>query len=144
MARFHPADEAIDRRARQFLAATLPKAEWTHAAHFATCLWILTFAPEILPERDLPHLIRRYNEAVGGVNSDTAGYHETITQASIRAARAARLAQPDADVATVLATLLAGECGRSDWPLRYWSRARLFSVEARRQWCDPDLAPLPY
>ena len=39
--------------------------------------------------------------------------------------------------------LLAGELGRSDWLLSYWSRARLFSAEARRHWLDPDLASLP-
>ena len=32
-------------------------------------------------------LIRRYNESVGGVNSDTEGYHETITQVFIRTLR---------------------------------------------------------
>ena len=32
------------------------------------------------PSATCPDLIRRYNESVGGVNSDTEGYHETITQ----------------------------------------------------------------
>ena len=41
-----------------------------------------------MPERDLPDLIRRYNESVGGVNSDTEGYHETITQVFIRTSAA--------------------------------------------------------
>ena len=31
-------------------------------------------------DRDLPDMIRSYNESVGGVNSDTEGYHETITR----------------------------------------------------------------
>ena len=33
--------------------------------------------------------------------------------------------------------------GRRDWPLRFYSAERLFSVEARRQFVPPDLAPLP-
>jgi len=37
--------------------------------------------------------------------------------------------------------LMAGPLGRSDWPLAYWSKARLFSVEARRGWVEPDVKP---
>jgi len=34
--------------------------------------------------------------------------------------------------------------GNKDWLLAYWSKERLFSVEARRAWVEPDLAPLPF
>src|ERR1700757_4133729 len=67
---------------------TLPKTRWTHAAHFAATLWFLRFRPEVDLSRSMPTLIRAYNESIGGANTDTSGYHETITQASIRAARA--------------------------------------------------------
>ena len=50
-------------------------------------LWLVLERPDIVPERDLPGLIRRYNESVGGVNDETQGYHETITQCFIRAVR---------------------------------------------------------
>jgi len=33
--------------------------------------------------------------------------------------------------------------GRRDWPLRFWSREKLFSVEARREFVPPDLASMP-
>ena len=33
---------------------------------------------------------------------------------------------------------------KRDWPLRFWSRERLFSVEARRGFVLPDLAAMPY
>ena len=33
--------------------------------------------------------------------------------------------------------------GRRDWPLRFYSAERLFSVEARRKFVPPDLAALP-
>jgi hypothetical protein len=66
---------------------TLPKSAWTHAAHFAATIWLLSCRKDLDAAREMPQLIRRYNEATGTVNSDTAGYHETITQASIRAAR---------------------------------------------------------
>jgi hypothetical protein len=44
----------------------------------------------------------------------------------------------------VLAALLAGPAGRSDWLLAYWTQPLLFSVAARRRWVAPDRAPLPF
>lgn len=123
---------------------SLSKPAWTHAAHFAAACWLIRARPDILPERDMPGLIRAYNEAVGGVNSDTAGYHETITQASLRGARAVLAAFEDAPLPVALNALLAGELGDKNWPLTYWSRERLFSVEARRGWVEPDLQALPF
>ena len=90
-------------------------------------------------------VIRRYNEAVGVPNTETNGYHATITEASLRAtARALAEAGPDAPLAPVLAALLASPLGKSRWLLVHWSEPRLMSVEARRGWIEPDLAPLPY
>ena len=142
--RLWPNDEAIRRVGEAFLARTLPKPEWTHEAHISTTSWlILERAPDILPERDLPGLIRRYNESVGGVNSDSEGYHETITQVFIRTLRLVLAGREgEALHARVNAVLLAPE-GRRDWPLRFYSRELLFSVEARLGWVEPDLAALP-
>jgi hypothetical protein len=33
--------------------------------------------------------------------------------------------------------------GARDWPLRFYSPERLFSVEARRRFVEPDLRALP-
>jgi hypothetical protein len=137
------ADDASIRRVGEgFVGCVLPKPEWTHEAHLATCLWLIAERPEFVAERDLPGLIRCYNDATGGVNDDTQGYHETITQVSIAAVRD-HLAEcgPTSLTARVNA-LLAGERGRRDWPLRFYSRERLFSVAARRAWIAPDLAPI--
>jgi hypothetical protein len=133
----------IDRIGRSVETRTLPKCEWTHAAHFAAAIWVLTH-PNLVAERDMPAVIRRYNDATGTRNTDTTGYHETITQASIRVARAFLAKRPDAGRAETLSELLASPFGRSDWLLAYYSRARLFSVEARRGWVEPDLSPLPF
>ncbi len=37
----------IHRIGKGFLNRSLPKAEWTHAAHFAATLWLLRFHPEL-------------------------------------------------------------------------------------------------
>jgi hypothetical protein len=141
--RLWPNDEAIRRVGEGFLACALPKREWTHEAHISTTSWIILERPDICPERDLPALIRRYNESVGGVNSDTEGYHETITQLFIRTLRRALAGSESSGLAErVNAVLLAPE-GRRDWPLRFYSAERLFSKAARLGWVEPDLAALP-
>ena len=126
------------------IARTLTRPEWTHEAHLAACTYILVARADILPERDLPDIIRSFNESVGGVNSDTEGYHETITQVYIRAVRGF-LARVDAAlplVEKVNALLLAPE-GRRDWALRFYSRDLLFSKAARLGWVEPDLEHQP-
>jgi len=133
-------EDEIDRIGRSMADRTLPKAEWTHAAHFAAAVWLLAEPGRDAPA-EMPGLIRAYNTATGVANTDTEGYHETITQASLRAAAAALRGRTRAGA---LAHLLAGPCGRSDWLLAHWTRPRLFSPEARRAWVEPDLAPLPF
>ncbi len=138
------ADAAAIRRVGEgMVACTLPKPEWTHEAHLATCAWLVLERPDILPERDLPDLIRRYNESVGGVNSDSEGYHETITQLSIRGVRSALARSEGRGLAERVNALLVAPEGRRDWPLNFFSGERLSSVAARRGWIEPDLAPLP-
>jgi hypothetical protein len=127
------------------LSLSLPKPRWTHAAHFAAAVWILRRRPDIAPERDLPGIIRAYNEATGVANTDTGGYHETITQASLRAARAFLGGLPaEEPLHRTCNALLASPLGNKDWLLGYWSRQALFSARARREWIEPDLGPLPY
>jgi hypothetical protein len=141
--RLFPGDEAVRRIGEGLLARTLPRSDWTHEAHLAVTLWLLAERPDILPERDLPGIIRGYNESVGGVNSDTEGYHETITQVYIRAVRGF-LARTDRALPLVekVNALLRAPEGRRDWPLNFYSAERLFSVEARRTWLEPDLAEI--
>lgn len=136
-------DAEIEQIARGLIERTLPKSGWTHAAHFAAALWLLRHRGDAAFQ-DMPPLIRRYNESTGVPNTDTSGYHETITAASLRVGRAWLADRPGIPLHVALAELLAGPCGRSDWPLAYWSRERLFSAAARREWVDPDLRAFAY
>ena len=140
--RLWPHDDAIRSVGTRFLARTLPKPEWTHEAHISTTSWLLLERPDILPERDLPDLIRRYNESVGGVNSDSEGYHETITQVFIRTLRRVLAEGGGEGLANRVNAVLLAPAGRRDWPLRFYSRELLFSKAARLGWVEPDLGPL--
>ena len=137
-------DVAIRRVGAAMIARALPKPEWTHEAHLATCAWLILERPDIVPERDLPDMIRRYNESVGGVNDETQGYHETITRVFVRGVRLSLAAsEGQGGLAARVNALLLSPHGRREWPLGFYSRERLFSVEARMGWVEPDLAPLP-
>jgi hypothetical protein len=141
----YPDDEAIARIGRGVLDLTLPKPEWTHAAHFACALWLLRRRPERNLAERMPGFIRAYNEATNTPNTDTGGYHETITQASLRGARAVLNAhRPTMPLHEVLDDLMATRLGDRNWMLAYWTRERLFSVQARREWLEPDIQPMPY
>ena len=126
------------------LARTLPKAAWTHGAHFAATLWLLRCRPDLLQDPGLGLLIRRYNEAVGGRNTATEGYHETITHASHAAAAHHAALHEQTPLHVMAAGLLAGPYGDKDWLLAYWSRDRLFSPRARAAFVPPDKAMPPF
>ena len=139
-----PSERAIAHLAARVLDCTLPKAEWSHAAHFAMALWCIRDRPDLAAPDGFRSVIQQLNEAHGTANTDSSGYHHTITVASIAAARAVHDANEGAALHDTLSALLAGPYGRPDWILSYWSKDRLFSVEARRAWLAPDLQPLPF
>ena len=142
--RMFASDAAIRHVGEGMVARTLPKPEWTHEAHLGTCAWIVLERPDIVPERDLPDLIRRYNESVGGVNDETQGYHETITQVFIGGVRLSLAAsEGQGGLADRVNLLLRSPVGQRDWPLGFYSRQLLLSVEARMGWVEPDLGRLP-
>ena len=136
-------DAEIEHIGRGLLDCSLPKIEWTHAAHFAAAFWLLRH-PHAQAVRDMPTLIRAYNVATGVPNTDAGGYHETITLGSLRVARAWLAKRPGMALHEALSALLDSEYGRYYWPLTYWSNSVLFSVAARRAWVEPDLQALPF
>lgn len=139
--RFFPDDAAVRHIGEGLLACTLRREEWTHEAHLAACLWLVIERPEIDLDGELRNIISSFNELVGGVNDDRQGYHHTITMTYLAAVRgfAARAGKDLALVDRVNALLAAPE-GRRDFPLTFYSPARLFSVEARLGYVFPDLA----
>jgi len=140
---FH-SDAEIEHLGEGLLNRTLKKEEWTHEAHLAAAIYLLLKRPDIDVDKQLPDIIRRFNESVGRVNSDSEGYHETMTRAALRGIHLV-LAEEDKSrpLYDIVNELLLSPMGRRDWPLRFYSPQRLFSEEARRTFVAPDLAALP-
>lgn len=142
--RFFKSDAEIEHLGEGLLARTLSRAEWTHEAHLAATTYLLLRRPDVDIDKELPGIIRSFNESVGVVNSDTEGYHETITRVFLHGVRLFLAeADPKAPLHELVNELLLSPMGRRDWPLRFYSPARLFSVEARRSFVTPDIAALP-
>ena len=137
-------DDSVAHVGEGLLARTLPRQEWTHEAHLAATTYLVLKHPEIDLDIELKGIISRYNESAGTPNSDSEGYHDTITRAYLCGIR---LFLDEADVSRpihdLVNELLMTPMGRRDWPLRFWSKNRLMSIEARRAWIEPDLAALP-
>jgi hypothetical protein len=131
-----------ERIARALIDGTLPRAEWTHHAHLRAGLWhVLEHGPfvamDLLRER-----ICAYNESVGTANTETSGYHETITRFYVVVIdRFLSETDRSQDLDTIAEGLIA-RYGDRRLPLYHYSEKRLFSPVARRAWVEPDLRPI--
>ena len=141
--RLFASDSEVAHVGEGLLARSLPRDEWTHEAHLAATIYLLLRHPEIDLDKELPDLIRRYNESVGGVNDDTQGYHDTITRTFLHGIRLfLSKAELTAPLHELVNELLLAPVGRRDWPLRFYTRDHLLSVAARRAFVAPDVAAL--
>lgn len=121
-----------DELADGLLAGTLPQAEWTHAGHVRATYALVRRLGAADALAALRAAIPRLNEAHGVANSDTGGYHETLTVLYASAVADAVARGLDADQTTA-------EVGR-DLPDGFWSRTVIDAPRARRAWVEPDLA----
>lgn len=136
-------DAALEAFVARFHAATLPRREWTHAAHLEVGAW---HVHHLGPERALVRLrdgIRFLNDAHGTPNDATRGYHETITAAYVTLlSDFVALFGADVPLGARVQRLFGTSLAETNLLLAYWSRDSLFSPRARRQWVPPDRAPL--
>jgi hypothetical protein len=136
-------DHEIEHFIREFEACSLPKHRWTHHAHLVVGIWYLTHhAPDdalcIVRQR-----IRAYNESVGTANTNSSGYHETLTHFYLHSITAHIQAHSKESLKDQIALLLQSPLADKSWPLSFYSHGRLFSEAARHGWLEPDLSPIP-
>lgn len=133
----------LDDAAARFVACRIPKTQWTHLAHLAIGMW---HVHEYGAEEALARLragIRRLNASHGTPNSATQGYHETITRAYVQLLSQFREScPPTMPLAERVEQLIASPVADKQVRLRFYSRTRLMSAEARMEWLGPDIAPL--
>ena len=138
----HYTEEEIEALIERFEAGELPKAEWTHAAHL-----VVAICYSLKHEREqamnlVREFIIRHNESVGTLNTDSSGYHETITGFWMWLAASFLERNKNLNRAEACNVFIRSEYGGSRYPLNYYSEELLFSVRARKEWVLPDIKTL--
>jgi hypothetical protein len=120
-----------------FESGTLPKERWTHAAHLlaGSC-----YVHRLGQSSAISHMrtsVRRYNEAVGGKNTPTSGYHETITVFWIKVLDAFLSHSRPISRAEFAALAVERFTPQRDLFRRFYDFDVIASTEARAVWIPP-------
>ena len=137
-----PTDSELQDLVVRFENATLPASEWTHSAHLVTGLWHATRFSEADGLNRMRDGILRLNAAHGTPNTDTRGYHETITRAYLVLLTQFARVNADLTLVPMAHALLASDLAKRNALFSYYSRDVLMSVAARRGWVEPDVQSL--
>jgi len=139
----------IDTFLQAFESGTLPKARWTHAAHLLTGACYVHAHGEAEAIARMRERVSAYNLAVGGQNTPTSGYHETVTVFWIKllaqrlASQSENAGAPPHITRCNFAHSIVRELGENRTIYRdFYSYDVVASPEARRTWLPPDLRPL--
>ena len=129
----------IDSLIHAFQECSLPRSQWTHAAHLTVGLWYLFYDSEPEAINAVRNGIKRYNSVHGIESTKDSGYHETLTLFWMRIVRG-YLAEESRNRSIVhLANGLIAKYADRHLPFCYYTRDRLMSAEARINWVEPDL-----
>jgi len=85
-----------------------------------------------------------YNEAVDTPNTDSSGYHETLTQFWMLNTKHFIEKYDSQKIDEICNDFLRSEFATKEFPLTFYSREHLFSVEARIDFVESDLKVLPF
>lgn len=125
---------------RGFLDLSLDAKKFNHQGHLTVAIWYLNWYPMYKATDLIRENIRQFNVAKGGENTNSGGYHETITLFYMHVVDQFLANEGHSqDLAHLANTLIASEMGARDYPLQFYSKEKLFSVEARRDFVEADL-----
>lgn len=131
--------QAITQLVRQFSAKSLPKSAWTHQAHLVVAFWHNWHFDFENAFKQMKTKIIAYNEAVGTTNTDTAGYHESLTRFWMIHTKNYLLENKHPTLEIAYNSFLKQEQALKTIPLKYYSKTVLFSTKARKEWINGDL-----
>lgn len=122
-----------------FRDGSFPIASWTHGAHVAMAAAILWDTPVIPALAEIRDAIKHYNVSQGGENTESNGYHETLTRLWVGVV-AASLAGVPTESARLGAVRHAYRAfaQRSGYHRDWYAFDVIKSARARREWVAPD------
>jgi hypothetical protein len=132
-------EESLAAFVAAFEGHTLPKEAFTHAAHVtvAACYLHGANSDVVLPR--IRQAIRSFNESVGGANTKTAGYHETLTVFWLRVVERKLNEVRPASRLEAARQAVAAYGDRRELHAEYYSGDVVKDTNARREWREPDL-----
>ena len=121
-----------------FESATIARGDWRHAEHLVVGLfYVEKYGLEDGTDKMRTGILGLLEKGFGVDLSKEMPYHETITVFWMRTAYAFLLMTPGASTVERTNALVAAF--DKDFPLRFYTRERLFSEEARAEYVSPDL-----
>jgi hypothetical protein len=140
-ARFECWEEIAD-LISEFERGALPHARWKHREHLTVAFWYLSRLGEAAATDRIRAGILFLNDCHGTPNTDTRGYHETLTRfwigVVVKFLKESDAGRSELEMANQLIDEYAGRAGL--WR-DYYSFDLLKSVESRRRWIEPDMRP---
>lgn len=118
----------------EFENRTLPKSKWTHEAHLIAAIWYNWYWDEESAFQKMKSNIITYNRSAGTENTDTSGYHETITVFWMRLVRKYLNINKFETIEKACEAFIESEYASKDILLNYYSKEVLFSKKARLEW----------
>ena len=126
----------------QFEDTTLPMELWDHRQHVKVAYLYLLRHPFEEAVNCMRRSLQAYNTAQNVPDALTRGYHDTLTQAWMQLVHVTLQVYGRCDTADVFVDANAQLLSKRAL-LFFYTRDRLLSVEAKRDFLPPDLAPLP-
>jgi hypothetical protein len=128
----------IEEVVRRLESCECSPADFGHAQHVAVAAWyVLKFGPSTAAGKMRESLLR-YTTFLGRHR-----YHETITLFWLRAVELHVREMRDAKDSVEIVNHVVATLGDKNLISRHYSAEKIASAEAKANWTEPDLAPLP-
>lgn len=123
---------------RRFETCEFKNEEFVHARHLTVAAWyVLEFDRSAATQKMRDGLLRFT------AHHGKTGYHETITLFWLRAVELHVRETRDARDSVGIVNEIVAALGDKNLISRHYSRERITSPEAKSNWAEPDLVPLP-
>ena len=130
--------ETLDRFVADWHAHRLTREAWTHGAHVGVCAYYAFDHDEAATLGIMRTGIRSFNESIGGENTATSGYHETVTRLWVKAIAAHLRRSPAASRWEAARSAVAHFASPRDLLAQCYTFDVLADLQARAEWVSPD------
>jgi hypothetical protein len=135
----YESDDEIRSLVSEFEACSFHPSEFKHYQHLAVVLWYVSNLPYADANERMKRGIQRLAARYG-----KTGYHETITEFWLRMVRGFLPEGERSESIATLANQLIEKYPAKNLILDYYSLELLASPEAKSDWVEPAVKPLPF